>query len=182
VNVLERWWRLRLVGTAAKWRASGRLADAGYGALVVKTILEIAGQAVNEGDEVGPATFKVAADQILKPKPVEEARVAPYGSFSGVARKTFKRNALEATYGPYIEAPIFVRNTNGQHGGGVFWSATNEGDYQTVRAALFPPRRLESWLAGLKKHYPVLFGWVIQAFGWLVAALAGFAFGRILPR
>ncbi len=158
------------------------MADIGYGAFVVKTVMELAGQKVNVGDEVGPATFKVAADQVLKQEPVDEAQVALYGSFSGLARRTFKRKVLEAKYGPYIEAPIFVRNANGQHGGGVFWSATNEGDYQTVRAALFPPRRLENWLAGRKKRYPLLFGWVIRAIGWLLAAFAGFALGRMLPR
>ena len=153
MNSLRRRYIIHLIRVAAQKRATGELSDPWYGAAITKLMFRLAGSDLKAGDSISPIDFELAVPKALG-LPTAYQWDSP---------------ELEREYGPYGQAPTFLKNATGDY----TWDQQKADLARLACHAVSPPARLEAWAEGVKKTYPTLTAGG-ATFAWLIlAAIAG---------
>ena len=99
MNSLKARYLKYLIRVAAQKHATGELGDASYGAVITKLMFRLAGRDLKAGDSISPIDFELAVPKALG-LPTAYQWDSP---------------ELVREYGPYGQAPTFLKNATGDY-------------------------------------------------------------------
>lgn len=153
MNPLRRSYCKYLMRVAAKKHSTGDFSDAWYGATITKLMFRLAGHELKAGDSISPVDFELAVPKALR-LPTAYQWNAP---------------ELERRYGPYSQAPTFLKNATGDY----VWDTQKATLAKSAVDVVRPLARFEVWAKSVKEKYPTLTGGGMRLFWIVVAAIAG---------
>jgi hypothetical protein len=158
MNPIKRWYLKYLIRIAAEKRTTGDLADSWYGAAVTQLMFRLAGRDLKTGDSISPIDFELAVPMALS-LPTAYKWDSP---------------ELAREYGPYGQAPTFLKNATGDY----TWDSSKQALAELALHAISPAARAEAWIAGLRKKYPNITG----AGAWLASLIVAGLIGALITR